>query len=125
MNYKNFSLNYTNYKLFGELQFGINNKNYKFNFEVYSPDCDDYMKNINAHYFVLSKVNQYGATEKSVEYADCFENLANNFGKKKYLQFFYLDVNKEFGQLNIQEIQQLFLEINEIIKKELVEYFNL
>ena len=72
----------------GELWFEINDKKYDFKFQVCTPDCDDCSENLNAHYFVFTDTNEFGAKNNYVEYIDCFSVLASKIDSFDRLRLF-------------------------------------
>ena len=64
-------------------EFILNNKEYSYDLQVYSPDCDQYQKNLHAYYFIYEKINEYGAKIRYTEYVNCFNILAININSNK------------------------------------------
>ena len=60
-------------------------------FQVCTPDCDDCSENLNAHYFVFTDTNKFGAKNNYVEYIDCFSVLASKIDSFGYLRLFNLE----------------------------------
>jgi len=98
------------YTLKAKLSFMLNDKEYSYNLKIYTPDCDQYENQINAHYFCYEKINEYGAKQNYIEYVNCFEELALNINTDKILRLFDLDINKDDDEKNIEKIKNLFLE---------------
>jgi hypothetical protein len=121
----NFEINRIKSDSIGELWFEINDKKYDFKFKVYTPDCDDSSENLNDYYFSLHITNKYGANFNYVEYIDCFSVLASKINSLDRLRLFNLDINKEFKPNEKNELQKLFLEINDCIVKKLKIYYDL
>jgi hypothetical protein len=59
------------------------------------------------------------------EYIDCFSVLASKINSLDRLHLFNLDINKEFTPNEKNELQKLFLEINDCIVKKLKIYYDL
>lgn len=117
----NFTISSNKYqKIIGEIFFNINNKDFKFIVNIYSPDCDDCCNNINAYYFHYEKINEYGAKLNYTEYVNCFEDIALN----KKSRLFGLDINKEF-KCNSNELKKLFMNLHNSIITKIKKYFNL
>ena len=108
----------------GELWFEINDKKYDFKFQVCTPDCDDCSENLNAHYFVFTDTNKFGAKNNYVEYIDCFSVLAFKIDSFGYLRLFNLNINEEFKPNEKNELKKLFLEINDCIVKKVKKYYH-
>jgi hypothetical protein len=121
----NFEIKRVKYDSIGELWFEINDKKYDFKFQVCTPDCDQFSENLNAHYFTFTVTNKYGANFNYVEYIDCFSVLASKINSLDRLRLFNLDINKEFKPNEKNELQKLFLEINDCIVKKLKIYYDL
>ena len=117
-----FDIKYIGWSSIGEIEFEIDYKTYQFLFQVHTPDCDD-AENIYSYYFVFETINEYGAKQNYVEYVDCFEKIAFRIGNNKYLKLFNLDINKEFENIDKNELKDFFLEINEYIIKKVKEHF--
>jgi len=64
----NFEIKRVKYGSICELWFQINDKKYDFKFNVYTPDCDDYSENLNAHYFTFADTNKFGAKSNYLLY---------------------------------------------------------
>ncbi len=108
-----------------ELWFELNNKKYNFKFQVCTPDCDDCSENLNAHYFVFTNTNKFGAKSNYVEYINCFYVLASKIDSFGNLRLFNLDINKEFNSNEKNELKKFFLEINDCIVKKVKKYYHL
>lgn len=124
MNY-NFDIHQIKYETIGRLVFELNNIKYNFKFNIYTPDTDDSINNINAHYFSLSIINEYGAKLKYTEYVNCFDVLASKIYNDKYLSFFNVNIKNEFNDTKKEELKKLFLSINAEIIKKIKEYYRL
>lgn len=107
------------------LLFVLNDKEYLYNVTIYTPDCEQYMDDINAHYMCYEKINEYGAKQKYIEYVTCFENLANNINNNEKLKLFDLDINKELSNNIIEKTQDLFLKLNKDILHKTSIWFRL
>jgi hypothetical protein len=121
----NFEINRIKSDSIGELWFEINDKKYDFKFQVCTPDCDQFSENLNDYYFSLHITNKFGAKVNYVEYIDCFSVLASKINSLDRLRLFNLDINKEFTPSEKNELQKLFLEINDCIIKKLKIYYDL
>lgn len=117
-----FDIKYIGWYSIGEIEFTIDYKTNHWIFQVHTPDSDDW-NNIYSYYFVFETINEYGAKLKYVEYVDCFEKIAFGIGHKKYLKLFNLDINKEFENIDKNELKDFFLEINEYIIKKVKNHF--
>jgi len=112
-----FNIKYKDYITLANLQFTIDNKTYEFNnLQVYTPDCDDCINNINAHYFIYEIINDYGAIQRYTEYVNCFEGLVFNPNK---LKLFNINID------NKNDFRELFLIINKNIKGKIKHHFNI
>ena len=120
----NFEINRVKYDSIGELWFKINDKKYDFKLNVFTPDCDDCSENLNAHYFVFTDTNKFGAKNNYVEYIDCFSVLASKIDSFGYLRLFNLNINEEFKPNEKNELKKLFLEINDCIVKKVKKYYH-
>jgi len=80
---------------------------------VFIPDCDDCSENLNAHYFMFTDTNKFGAKNNYVEYIDCFYVLASKIDSFGNLRLFNFDINKEFKSN----------EINDCIVKKVKKYY--
>jgi len=106
-----FNIKYKDYIILANLHFTINNKTYQFNnLQVYTPDCDDCINNINTHYFIYEIINDYGAIQRYSEYVNCFEELVFNPNK---LKLFNINID------NKNDFRELFLIINKNIKDKI------
>ena len=121
----NFEINCVKSDSIGELWFELNNKKYNFKLNVFTPDCDDYSEDLNAYYFTFADTNKFGAKSNYIEYIDCFYVLASKIDSLDRLRLFNLDINKEFKPNEKNELQKLFLEINDCIVKKLKIYYDL
>lgn len=110
------------YKSKATLLFVLNDKEYLYNITIQTPDCEQYMDDINAHYMCYEKINEYGAKQRYVEYVDCFKKLAININNNKKLKLFDLDI--ELSN-NIKETQDLFLKLNQDILHKTSIWFEL
>ena len=84
----NFEIKRVKSDLIAELWFELNNKKYNFKFQVCTPDCDDCSENLNAHYFVFTNTNKFGAKSNYVEYINCFYVVASKI-VFTFIQFRY------------------------------------
>jgi len=108
-----------------KLSFILNNKEYSYDLQVYSPDCDQYQKNLHAYYFIYEKINEYGAKIRYTEYVNCFDILAININSNKKLALFDLNLNKELTNDNKEKIQDLFLKLSEDVLHKISIWFKL
>ena len=120
----NFEINCVKSDSIGELWFELNNKKYNFKLNVFTPDCDDYSEDLNAYYFTFADTNKFGAKSNYIEYIDCFYVLASKIDSLDRLRLFNLDINKEFKPNEKNELQKLFLEINDCIVKKVKKYYH-
>ena len=120
----NFEINCVKSDSIAELWFELNDKKYDFKFKVFTPDCDDCSKNLNAHYFTFAETNKFGAKLNYVEYINCFSVLASKINSFDRLRLFNLDINKEFTPNDKNELKKIFLEINDCIVKKVKKYYH-
>jgi hypothetical protein len=107
----------------GELSYKINNKTNNFIFRIHIPDYNNW-SNIKSYYFTYETINEYNIKYIYIEYANCFEDIANKLNTKKYLYLFNLDINKEFEDIDKSILREYFLEINKNIITKLKTQFN-